>query len=414
MRACLTGRNLCLGLLLALSSSALACGASSVSGRLEEARALRERGRTAEAAAILGGLARRRPEDATILHELARALHETDKDEEALRNVEAALGADPTLLQARVLRGTILGALGRDEEGLAELRKVVAADPKLLGVHRAMGVIHARAGRNGPAVNQFEKELSLNPEDPEVLVDLGAFYLQTGQIEQADDRLRRAVAHNPGSVRAHRYLAEVYFKQARRGEGLEEQRRAVALAPDDVDLLVTHARALNGYGHPDEALAVLRAALDRGLQDARLHVQLGLQLGDALDYQGSIEALRRAVALDPDLPEARLELAKTCLYLGRRDEARPELEAARRLAPTDPYAHFYLGTMLADDGKYEEAIDLFRRSLELDPLNPKAHYALGQALLRAGRHEEALAELAAHAAILKRLREKQSGMATME
>jgi tetratricopeptide (TPR) repeat protein len=279
-----------------------------------------------------------------------------------------------------------------------------------------MALILARAGRHGAAVNQFEKELAQHPDDVDTLTDLGVFYFQTAQPDQAADRLRRAASLPNASARAHRWYGEVLIRSHQIPEGLEEQRKALLIAPDDIDLLVTHARALQAYGHPQEAKQLIAAAIDRGLADPRLHVELGRQAREALSYDEAAAEFGKAIALDASLAEAQLELGKVYLYAGRRQEARAAFEEAHRLAPTDPYSPYYLAAFQSEDGKYDEAIRLLQRSIELDPLNPKAHYALAQALQRAGRGTEAQAELARHAEILERLRgqKETAGPATME
>ncbi|HEX9426389.1 MAG TPA: tetratricopeptide repeat protein, partial [Candidatus Polarisedimenticolia bacterium] len=81
----------------------------------------------------------------------------------------------------------------------------------------------------------------------------------------------------------------------------------------------------------------------------------------------------------------------------------------------DPYAYYYLGSILADQGKHQEAAELFRKSLELDPLNPMAHYALARTLKRLGQQEASEAEFARHAEIMRKLREnKEAGVAIAE
>jgi len=399
---------------LFLLIGAVGCGGPGFEERLAEARRLRSSGGAAAAIGILADLAREHPGDAVLMYEQGLALHDAGRDDQAFERLNAALTARPDLTDAKVLRGIVLGALGRDQEGLAELRQVAATDPGRAGVHRAMGIIQARAGRFGPAVNQFEKELARNPDDVESLTDLGIFYLQTGQFEQAADRLQRAAGATGAPARAHRYYAEVLFKQARREEGLEEQRKALALAPQDVDLIVSHARALLGYAHAGEATTVLTSAIERGVTDPRLRVELARQAREALDYETATTWLQQAIAIDASLAEAHMDLGKVYLYQGRRDEARAAFEHAAALAPTDAYAPYYLATLLVDDGKYAEAVSLLQRSLEVDPLNPKAHYSLAQVFRRLGRDDEARAEFALHAEILKRLREtrQMSGIAT--
>jgi tetratricopeptide (TPR) repeat protein len=345
----------------------------------------------------------------------ARHLQETGHADQALKLVDTVLAKEPALFDARLLKASIVGALpGRDEEALGMLRQLAQAEPRRKGVHRAMGIILARSGKFGPAVNQFEKELQIDPDDTLTLTELGMYYLRTGQWEQAEDRLRRATADGRGDARAYRNLAEVSFHNGRTEDGLAQQREALKLAPDDADLLVTHARALLAYGHAEEGTALLEDAARR-LNDAAIPAERARQAREALDYDGAVAAYKKALDLDPKRAATFLELGKTYLLMGRRDEARAAFESGHELSPSDPYPYFYLGTMDADDGRLDPAIDLLRKSLELDPINPKAHYALGQAYLRAGRGDEAQAEFSLHARMLERLRgSRVSGTSTLD
>ena len=345
----------------------------------------------------------------------ARRLQDTGHADEAMKIVDSVLLKQPDLFDAQLLKATLTGAQpGREEEALGALRQLAQKEPRRTGVHRAMGVILARGGKLGPAVNQFEKELALDPDDTQTLTELGIYYFRTGQFDQAEDRLERATANGRGDAKAYRSLAEVSFRAGRTEEGLARQKKALSLAPDDADLLVTHARALMAYGHAEEGRALLEDGSKR-LKDAAIPAERGRQAREALDYDGAVAAYKEAVDLDPKRSATFLELGKTYLLMGRRDEARAAFESGRDLSPSDPYPYFYLGTMEADEGRLDPAIDSLRKSLELDPYNPKAHYALGQALQRAGRREEAQAEFARHAETLERLRgNRVSGTSTLD
>jgi Flp pilus assembly protein TadD len=58
-------------------------------------------------------------------------------------------------------------------------------------------------------------------------------------------------------------------------------------------------------------------------------------------------------------------------------------------------AHLNLGNTLFRQGRLEEAVAEYREALRIDPDYAGAHYNLGQALSRLGRESEAAAELGA-------------------
>ena len=108
------------------------------------------------------------------------------------------------------------------------------------------------------------------------------------------------------------------------------------------------------------------------------------------------EAARRALEIDPDLPEANAWLA---IFAAMFDYDWNEAERLFRLAlapqPVPPmirhwYGYFYLRLV----GRAAEAVEEHRRGLEADPLNPIYRTCLAISLRAAGRDREAAEEAA--------------------
>ena len=144
----------------------------------------------------------------------------------------------------------------------------------------------------------------------------------------------------------------------------------------------------------------------------------------ALEGREAVEALERAVALDPDLPCARYELGKALIQaddiagavaqfrktvtllpeyasawgnlgasLGELEDfegASSALHRAVELDPENAALHSNLGASYRDQGNLPEAEELFRRAVELDPDFVFGHYNLAHTLLLAGRYAEAI------------------------
>ncbi|MCE2987444.1 MAG: sulfotransferase [Phenylobacterium sp.] len=154
------------------------------------------------------------------------------------------------------------------------------------------------------------------------------------------------------------------------------------------------------------------------------HLELGLARGVAGDSQAAVEALSRAVSLEPGLVEGWAALAVQQRLLGRtaaaeraeaggllastRDPALLEAGAALnegrlavaehllrdrlRTRPDDPAALRMLAETATRLGRYEDAESLLRRCLELTPGFVPARHNLAVALYRQTRAAEALAE----------------------
>ena len=98
-----------------------------------------------------------------------------------------------------------------------------------------------------------------------------------------------------------------------------------------------------------------------------------------------------AIALKPDLWQARNDLGRALLALGRVDEAEASLTEALRLHPNDADVHYNLGLVLSKMGRPVEAVSEMRESLRLQLDRATFHVGLADALLAAGDLEGAIA-----------------------
>ena len=102
---------------------------------------------------------------------------------------------------------------------------------------------------------------------------------------------------------------------------------------------------------------------------------------------------RRALEIEPDLPEAHAELALTWACLDRDWDA---AEEAARIAVTRGPAywlgHDHYAMPLAAQGRFEEALAEVRRGQALEPLSLVVHHHVAWVCLLARRYDEAIAE----------------------
>jgi TolB-like protein/Tfp pilus assembly protein PilF len=107
------------------------------------------------------------------------------------------------------------------------------------------------------------------------------------------------------------------------------------------------------------------------------------------------EAVVRALALEPDLPEALFPRAmiETNFDYNWKDAAET-LRKALALAPQDPALLMEAGNLATARGETTRALDLFRRAVASDPVNAQARAFLASSVSVSGDQEEARAEYA--------------------
>jgi TolB-like protein/Flp pilus assembly protein TadD len=163
-------------------------------------------------------------------------------------------------------------------------------------------------------------------------------------------------------------------------------------------------RSHAAQGDHEAAIAEFTQAVTLDQNFAAAHAQLSMaytwlgflepeRRADSLPLADS-EA-RRALAIDPTLPDAHLAQA-VYYYRGVLDIERASREFERAIAglPNDSQAHLSFGYLRRWQGRWEEGAALFKRAAELDP-GGNASTTAAMSLAGLGRREEASAIIAA-------------------
>jgi TolB-like protein len=103
-------------------------------------------------------------------------------------------------------------------------------------------------------------------------------------------------------------------------------------------------------------------------------------------------AAERALAIDPDLPEAHTSLALVNLGDWDWPEAERRFARALELDPTQAMARIYWSWLMVLQGDSAGAIRLSRKAQEMEPLSPLVNGTVAHTLYLAQRYDEAIAE----------------------
>src|SRR6266545_4353112 len=128
---------------------------------------------------------------------------------------------------------------------------------------------------------------------------------------------------------------------------------------------------------------------ERRTTEAMRHTNDGIGLLDLGRKEEARDALRAALAVDPDNAATLGNLAVVEMQLGDDEAALVHAQAAVKAAPQDPVLHYNLGNLLALKKRYEEAIPSLRRAIEIDPSYANAYNELGNVYLELDHPAEA-------------------------
>ncbi|QNE07427.1 2OG-Fe(II) oxygenase family protein [Croceicoccus marinus] len=231
---------------------------------LAEAVAALRAGQAGRALALVAPLLQRDPADADALTVRGMALQATGAQDDAIAAMRAAHEADPGNPARAVNLGLMLKAGGRHDQAVAMLQHAVAARPQHGPSLANLGSCLIAAERAGEAVPVLEQAVALTPQDAGAHNNLGVAMARSGHDEAALQHYAAALALRPAFHESRLNRADALRRLKRTKDALADARAVLAADP-------AHQRAANiagmvseALGDDDAAIAIWRAALDRG------------------------------------------------------------------------------------------------------------------------------------------------------
>lgn len=401
-------------------------------------------GRYADAVPVYRELVAAVPGNAGLLLNLGMALHLSGRDEDALPHLEAATRLQPDLLPAFLFLGTSRLALGRLEEAVAPLQRVLRLQPDhrdarsmlveaLMGLERYEDALThlrrlTRAAPDDPAAwfalgttyeelrgRAFESLMQVDPEGAFALALVGDARMRRGQRTAAFHFYRMALEKDPSFRGLHAAVARIYRAAGHDDWAAREDAREKALPPADCTRGGLECDFAAGR-HEQVVAAAARARTARGFywsvraydelarrSFARLvalpasvhsHEWQAQVARDERRHAESVDHWRRAVALSPEDPRLRVELAISLRLGGQLAEAEKLLQETLVLDPDAPEANSLMGDVLLARQDAERAIPYLEKAVRAGP-SPAPHDegALGRAYALVGRHADAIPHL---------------------
>ena len=258
----------------------------------DEALALHQAGRLAEAESLYSRILAVEPRHADVLHLLGVIAHQSS------RNLAAA---------------ELIGA-------------AIAIEGRSPAYHANLGIVLQALGRLDEAVAAYGAALGLKPDYAEAHYNLGNAWKDLGRLEAAVDAYEAAARFSPDYAPARYNLGFVLTGLGRLNEAVAAYRAAVRVKPDYAEAHSNLGAVLKSLGRPEEACIALRMALALKPDYAEAASNLGAALKDLGRFEEAIAACDVAVALRPDYAEAHYNGSFPHFLLGDLAAGWPKFE----------------------------------------------------------------------------------------
>ena len=329
----------------------------------------------------------------------------------AIQEMQQAIVIDPNRSESYLVLGLLQQGAKLTDQAETSYKKAIEKDPKAMNGQLALGAFYEYCNRLPEAETQFKRAIDIDPKDPGPRIALSRLLMQEGKKAETESFLQRTKSDLPNNPETYRMLGDYYFatgdadKATAEYDGLyrdhpkdplvkrnyiqllilknrlEEATRLddeiLKSAPRDTDALVYKGQIQIRQNHPDAAVDTLQSALQNDPDNAVAHYQLGLAFDHKHDAARAEAEWRKAVRLNPDLPEAQSALATVELFRG---DAAALLETSQQIIKSQPNAaDGFLLKCLAETAmhKFNDAQHDAEEGLQRAPQSPAPYVQMG-------------------------------------
>jgi tetratricopeptide (TPR) repeat protein len=326
----------------------------------------------------------------------ALALEQQGKTTEAEAAWGALAKAYPTNAEPFAHLGLLEARREHYTEAVAAYRKAMALDPAMPRLRFNLGLAYFKAGAYREALQQFTPLLKTEQPDSDetqrLAILIGMSHYGLAEFAAATPYLKQAIDRDAQNLPLLLTLAHSCLLSQQYPCVLDAFHRIMSLNPNSAEAHMLAGEALDEMKEPVDAIRELRAAVQANPREPNVHFALGYLLWT----QGRTgEAAREFQAELKNIPghnQATLYLADSYIQMNRTEEARPLLEALVKMSPTSSMGHLDLGIVYAEAGRKQEALGEFKTAIALKPDEVNAHWRLGRLYRSMGKTAEANAE----------------------
>jgi tetratricopeptide (TPR) repeat protein len=214
--------------------------------------------------------------------------------------------------------------------------------------------------------------------------------VEGGHFDQALAKLDTIAAERPEPAGVDFLRGMVFYQQGKMAEAAAAFAKAAIQDPKNLDATQMQGVSLFREGKPAEALPLLEEA-HHSVPNANVdpNYVLGLCYIDTGRYDDARKAFAGQYGFAPDSAPAYLLAARMLLRRDYRPIAELSARKAIALNPNLPQAHFLLGELALAQGQAANAIAEFEKEGELNPLEGTVYERLGDAYIHADDFDRA-------------------------
>jgi protein O-GlcNAc transferase len=263
-----------------------------------------QQGNAVEAVELIRRAVKIVPGNSNFHANLGKAFIALNRPRDALASCDQALRLQPNFAEALFNRGIALLALDRPAEALENFDRMLSLSPKNAQILYNRGCALLQLGRVAEGVESFERALEIRPADAVMLYNHGTALLNLERFDEALQSFDRVLKIRPDYAEAHNNRGTALRKLNRTEEAIVSYNRVLEIKPDHIGALVNLGTALSDLDQKAEALAYFDRALKIEPDTLEALANRGTALRDLKRYEDAAGSFSALLRIAPDYDDA--------------------------------------------------------------------------------------------------------------
>ncbi|GAB4403834.1 MAG: hypothetical protein OHK0039_03480 [Bacteroidia bacterium] len=310
--------------------------------------------------------------------------------DEAIADLERALGLNETHVASLMLRGQLYAATQKWPQALADFSQVVTQQPGHAEAYCLRGEVYTSMARPDSALMDFDHAIQLDDRNPRPYYFRSLLYLAQGAYDEAADNAAQALRIDPRSADAYLVLGRIQLARGETSQALGSFNRALQYNTKLADAYTYRGEVYMKTGRHEQAGQDFEKAIAQGSLMPAPYLFLGKILQDKGDFAGAQARFTAAIQLASDMPEAYLLRARLAMQMHDYQQARSNFDLAIGYGADDAATYTDRGRVLAALREYNLALVDFNRVLRMYPDSAAAYCTRGMLYRDMGKINQAL------------------------
>lgn len=276
---------------------------------------------------------------------------------------------------------------GETKAAMIELKNAVANSPENGEARLALGALHLETSDFVSAEKELRKALSLGIDKTRVLPPLARSLEQQGKFKEVLDTVPPEAAASSADLLTLRGNAHLALNEVEKAK--EAYAQAGKLQPDNGNVLIGMARL--ALFQKDTAAAETYA--DQAVKKDPKNTEAWMFKGSLARSEGkmpeALAAFTQASTIKADHRTARIEKALIEINLKKFDDAKADLDAARKLTPNSLQLAYTQALLDFTKGQHKAALESVQKVLKSAPEHMPSILLAGAIELNLGSYQQA-------------------------